>query len=107
MYGFVKSHKINNPFGILTSGCNRAVENLSTFAEKVLYKEIERIPCRIRNTSHILDIIDNLDDSELPENSPLTNFHVVNMFPSIDNESEIKAFNKVLTEAAVRRCSSK
>ena len=53
---------------------------------------------RIKDTSHMLDIIDNLNDSDLPENSVLVSFDVVNMFPSIDNESVIKAVKKVLND---------
>ena len=96
MYGIVKTHKANNPVGIITSGCNTAAENLSIFVEEVLFKEIERIPSRIKDASHMLDIIDNLNDSVLPENSALVSFDVVNMFPSTDNESGIKAVNKLL-----------
>ena len=69
MYGLVKTHKANNPVRIITSGCSTAVENLSIFVEKVLYKEVEIIPSRIKDTSHMLDIIDNLNDSNFPENS--------------------------------------
>ena len=69
MYGLVKTHKANNPVRIITSGCSTAVENLSIFVEKVLYKEVETIPSRIKDTSHMLDIIDNLNDSNFPENS--------------------------------------
>ena len=96
MYGLVKTHKVNNPVRIITSGSNKVVENLSIFVEKILYKEVERIPSRIKDTSHMLDIIDNLNDSDLLENFLLVSFNVVNMFPSIDNESGIKAVKKVL-----------
>ena len=44
----------------------------------------------------MLDIIDNLNDSNLPDNSVLDSFDVVNMFPSIDNESGIKAVKEML-----------
>ena len=98
MYGLVKTHKVDNPVRIITSGFNTAVENLSIFVEKVLYKEVERVSSRIKDTSHMLDIIDNLNDSDMPENSVLVSFHVVNMFPSIDNESGIKAVKKVLND---------
>ena len=46
----------------------------------------------------MLDIIDNLNDSDLPENSVLVSFDVVNMFPSIENESGIKAAKKILND---------
>ena len=38
----------------------------------------------------MLDIIDNLNDSDLPENSVLVSLDVVNVFPSIDNESGLE-----------------
>ena len=58
MYDLVQTHKNNYPVRIITSGCNTAVENLSIFIEKVLYKEVERIPSRIKDTNHMLDIIE-------------------------------------------------
>ena len=66
----------------------------STFVEKVLYKDVERIPSRIKKTSHMLDIIDNLNDSDLSLNSVLVSVDVVNMCPSTDNEQGIKAVKK-------------
>ena len=54
MYGL--THKVDNPVRIITSGCNTAVENLSIFVEKVLYSEVEKIPSRIKDTNHMLDI---------------------------------------------------
>ena len=101
----VKTHKANNPVRSITSGCNTAVENLSIFVEKVLCKEVERIPSRIKDTNHMLDIIDNLNDSDLPENFVLVSFDVVNMFPSIDNESSIKAVKKVLNDRESKKFS--
>ena len=70
---------------------------MSISVEKVLYKKVERIPSRIKDTSHMLDVIDNFNDSNLLENSVLVSFDVVDMFPSIDNESVIKAV-KVLND---------
>ena len=58
MYGLVQTHKNNYPARTIASGCNTGVENLSIFVEKVLYKEFERIPSRIKDTNHMLDIIE-------------------------------------------------
>ena len=44
----------------------------------------------------MFDIIDNLNDPNLPDNSVLVSFDVVNMFPSIDNKSGIKAVKEML-----------
>ena len=96
MYGLIKTHKFDNPVRIITSGCNTAVENLSIFVEKVLYSEVEKISSRIKDANHMLDIIDSLNDSNLPDNSVLVNFDVVDMFPSIYNESGIKAVKEML-----------
>ena len=94
MYGLVKIHKVINPVRILTSGCNTVVQNLSTFVENVLYKKVEKISSRIRGTSLMLDITtDNLNDSDLSENSVLVIFDIAKMFPSINNESRIKTVN--------------
>ena len=71
---------------------------MSIFVKKVLYKEVEVIPSRTKDTSRMLDIIGNLNDSDLPENSVLVSFDVVNMFPYINNESGIKAVKKVLND---------
>ena len=46
----------------------------------------------------MLDIIDNLDDFDLAENSVQVSFDVVNMFSPFDNESGIKAVKKVLND---------
>ena len=46
----------------------------------------------------MLDITDNFNDSALSKTSVLVSFDVANMFPSIDNESGIKAVEKVLND---------
>ena len=91
MYGLVKTQKNDNPVRVITSGCNTSVENLSIFVESILFKESENLKSRIRDTNHMLCIID-----DLPNNSILVSFDVVNMFPSIHNESGLEAVTKVL-----------
>ena len=50
----------------------------------------------------MLDIIDSLNDSDLPENSVLVRFDVVHMFPSIANESK---YDKVLNDRESKKFS--
>ena len=69
MYGNVKTHKIGNPTRVKTSGCNTAIENLSIFVENVLYDVASELPSTIKDTNHMLDIIDNLNSLDLPLNS--------------------------------------
>ena len=71
MYGLIKTHKNNNPARIITSGCNTAIESLSIFVEKVLYDIASNLPSRIKDTGHMLDIIDEINNSNLPTTSIL------------------------------------
>ena len=80
----------------MTSGCNTPIENLSRFIEYVCAPLTESMRSRIKNTDHLLDIIDSLNDKGFPENTILVSFDVVNMFPSIDNENGIKAVYNIL-----------
>ena len=40
-------------------------EHLSIFVEKVLYGIVSELPSRIKDTNHMLDIIDNLNNSNV------------------------------------------
>ena len=51
---------------------------------------------RIKNTSHLLDIIDHLNEKGLPSNAKLISFDIVNMFPSIDNQRGMEAVKTAL-----------
>ena len=61
------------------------VESLSIFVEKVLYDTVRYLPSRINDTGNMLDIIDKISNSNLPTNSIIVGFDIVNTFPSIDN----------------------
>ena len=41
--------------------------------------------CWIKDTAHLLNIIDNLNKNYIPDNYILVSFDIVNMFPSLDN----------------------
>ena len=45
----------------------------------------------------MLDIIDEINNSNLPTNSILAGFDIVNMFPSIDNKSGLKSVQNIRT----------
>ena len=73
------------------------MENLSIFVEKCLFPEVLKIESRVRDTSEMLNFIDFLNDSNiLTENCMLVTFDIVNMFPSIDNESGHQAVKNTL-----------
>ena len=91
MYGNIKIRKTDNPARVITSGCNTQLENLSIFVEKVLYGIASELPSRRKDTNHMLDIIDDLNNSKLYPESVLVSFDIINMFPGIDNKMEISS----------------
>ena len=78
-------HKENNPVRVTTSDCNTDVENLSIFVENVLFELASKLPSQIKDTCHMLEIIDDMNSSNLVSSAIPVCFDVVNMFPSIDN----------------------
>ena len=97
MYGLVKTNKVGNPVKIITSGCATAIENLSIFVEKCLHSEVLKIESWVKNTSEMLTIIDNFNESNtLTSDCRLVSFDIINMFPSIDNISGLKAVKSIL-----------
>ena len=97
MYALFKTHKVGNPARVTTSGCDTAIENLSIFVEKCLYSEVLEIKSRVKDTSEMFTIIDNLNKSNtLTSDCRLVSFDIINMFPSIDNISGLKAVKSIL-----------
>ena len=66
------------------------------YIENVLFELSERMPSRIRDSSHLLDIIDNINSIFLHVNAILVSFDIVNMFPKTDNKSGLDAVKSVL-----------
>ena len=95
MYGNVKAHKIGNPTRVITTSCNTAIENFSIFVVNVLYDIASELPSRIKDTNHMLDIIDNLNSLDLPLNSILVSFDIINMFPHIDNKLRLSCVKNI------------
>ena len=96
MYGLVKTHKGNNPVKVITSGCNNAIENLPICIEHVLFELSESIPSRIKDSNHLLDLIDNINSMFLLTNTILGSFDIVNMFPNINKKSGLDTVKSVL-----------
>ena len=101
-----KTHKPNNPVRLLTTGCNTAIENLSRFIEVVCAPLTNNIETRIRDTSHLLDIIDELNSERIPDNTILVSFDIINMYPSIDNDRGIAAVRNALETRAYKSPST-
>ena len=64
---------------------------------KCLCPEVLKIESRVKDTSEMLTIIDNLNKSNtLTSDCRLVSFDIINMFPSIDNISGLKAVKNIL-----------
>ena len=96
MHGLVKTHKVNNPVRGITSSCNTAIENLSTYIKHILYQLSEIKPSRIKDSNYLLDIIDNVNDMFLPTSTILVGFDTVNTCPNMDNKSDLDAEKSLL-----------
>ena len=54
------------------------------------------MPCRIKDTAHLLNIIDDLNKDYILDDYILVSFNIVNMFPTIDNVRSIAAVTSFL-----------
>ena len=101
-----KTHKENTPARLLTTGCNTAIENLSRFLEVHSAPLSAQLPSRIKDTGHLLEIIDELNAKGIPDNAILVSFDVVNMFPNIDNERGLRTLQRALSKRTVQKPST-
>ena len=92
-----KTHKSDIPVRLLTSGCGSATENLSLYVEKKCSDLAKSLKSRIKDTSHMLEIIDDLNEvGPLPDSAILVSLDIENMFPSIDNEHGLQTIRSKL-----------
>ena len=98
-----KTHKTGMPVRLLTSGCNTAIENLSRFIEIICSPLTEVMQCCIKDTSHLLDIIDTLNEQPISNHTQLVSLDIVNMFPSIDNQRGIQAVQDIPNTRAIKK----
>ena len=99
MYDIIKTHKVGNPVGVIPSGCGTTIENLSIFFffEKCLYSEDLNTESRVKDTSDMATISDNLNKiNTLTSDCKLASFDIMNIFPSADNISGLKEVKSVL-----------
>ena len=55
------------------------------------FELLESMPSRIKDSNHLLDIIDNMNSMLLPANSILVSINIVNMFPNTENKCSLDA----------------
>ena len=76
------------------------------FIEVVYAPLTNNFETRIRDTSHLLHIIDELNSERIPDNIILVSFDIVNMYPSIDNDRDIAAIRNALETRAYKSPST-
>ena len=89
-----KTHKPNNPVRLVTTGCNTAIENLSRFYRSSLCPN--NVETTIKDLSHLLHVIDELNSEMIPDNTILASFDIVNIYPNIDNDRSTAAVKNAL-----------
>ena len=62
--------------------------------------------CRIKDTSHLLDIIDTLNEQAISNHKKLVSLDIFNMFPSIDNQRGMQAVQDILNTRAIKKPST-
>ena len=85
MYGLIKTHKVGNPTRVITSECSTTIEKIIYICRNSFIWLANEFPSHIRDTGHILNIVDEFNRSNLPSESILFGFGIKNTFPSNDN----------------------
>jgi hypothetical protein len=96
-FGTVKTHKEGNPLRLITSCRGTAIENLSAFTDFYLKPLSQALSSFIKDTTHLLQKISELDDTgPFRDGTLLVSWDVVAMFPNIDNDLGLLAVTQAL-----------
>ena len=74
--------------------------------KKICLPLTNNIDARINDREQLLQIIDNINANELPNDKILVSFDIVNMFPNIDNNKGIEAVRLALKNRPSRKPST-
>ena len=74
-----KTNKSDILVRLLTTGRNPAIENLSRLIENICAPLASNLPNILKDTSHFLDLINDIKKNSLPD--ILVLFDIINMFP--------------------------
>ena len=72
-FGTIKTQKDGNPLQLITSCCGTAIENLSAFTEYYLEALAQKLPSFIKDTTHLLQKIEDLNKEENSRNQSCSN----------------------------------
>ena len=89
---FYISDRPDIPLRLLTTRCNTMIANLLWFILSICASLTSNQPHIIKDTSHLLDFIDDINKSSLPEKVILASFHILNTFPNKDKKEKWKQY---------------
>ena len=78
-------HKENVPGRPIISGCNSPTAKLSIYLDHYLQPILQQIPSYIKNTTHFLRILKEID-GQVPSNSILVTFDVKSLYTNIPHD---------------------
>ena len=81
------------------------IERLSRFVESIFPPLTSNLPNMIKDKSHLLDLIDNINKSSLLDKPILVSFDIMNMFPNISSEREMEAVCSSLDSRSSKKLS--
>ena len=81
---FYKNHKPETLVISLTIGRNTATENWSRFLESICTPLTSNLSDISKDISHLVDLIDDINKSSLPDKLILVSLDIVNMFANMD-----------------------
>ena len=91
------------PERLLTAECSFGIENFFRFIESIYEPLTSNLPNIIKDTSHLLNLIDDVSKSRLPDTLISASFDIFNMFPKIDNERKIEAMRSLLDSRKIHQ----
>ena len=97
-----KTYKPAIPVRLWTTGCNTVIENLSRFIDSICPTLTSNLPNIIKDTSHLSDLIDDINKSSLSDKLILVSFDIINMFPNIDNKKRMEAAHSLLDSRSLQ-----
>ena len=91
-HGLPKIHKPNIPLRPIVSGFDSPTDNLSRYIAHYLQPLVENLPSYIKNTKHMLQILDSFDD--LPDNIIMVTADVRSLYTSIPHDDGLESVTR-------------
>ncbi|KAJ1191420.1 hypothetical protein NDU88_000736 [Pleurodeles waltl] len=106
-YMLRKIHKMNNPGRPIISGNDTATERLSLFVNLHLHPIVQELPSFVKDTSHFLQIIEKLNQTNtFDDDTLLATFDVTSLYTNIPHDDGLMALSEALNKRTVKKPST-